>query len=254
MQLHDSFLSFQSGSSFLHDADPRIKLACLITWELMIWYTDLHGALLLLGTTLLLYALCRVSLLRAYATMKIVLLLACTIIAIPFSIALYRHGFTTPLQIELFTTPLRPSVHYALRLCTIALVAHLFTATTTTGRWVDALEWLLLPWSRLRGALGLMTLVALNYVVIIQQYHHQLLLGLRARQCSKRPHFRATLQYCLSLIIMCARFVTLTTLAISTRQFRYTRTPPAFSIAIRPTITLLLVTLMNIALVLYAIK
>lgn len=218
----------------------------------MIWYTDLHGALLLLGATLLLYAICRVSLLRACAAMKIILFLSFTIIIVPLIISLYRYGFVAQPQTELFSDALRSSAHYALRLCAIAFMAHLFAATTPAGHWVNALEWLLLPWQNFRGALGLMMLVALNYIVIVQRYHHQLLLGLRARHMRRRRlDYRAALHYCLSLIVVCARFVSLTTLAVSTRQFRYARTPPAFSIAARPTLTLLLVTLVSVALTLY---
>lgn len=148
MHLYHSFLSFQVGRSFLHAADARIKLACLIAWEVMIWYVDLRGTLFLLGAVFLLYALSRVSLLRACEAMKFILILACAIFVIPLIFSLYRHGLTTFLQTALRSPVLYSSAHYAFRLCTIALVAHLFTTTTPVGRLVDVLEWCLLPWKR----------------------------------------------------------------------------------------------------------
>lgn len=196
----------------------------------------------------MLYIVCRVSLLRAYKAMKLIFFLSLCIILLPIITQLLNgQGLSVHLN-----TALYPAVYYALRLCTIALTTHLFFATTPMGTWVDVAEWSLLPWRKIRGAFGLMLMVVLNYIMIIQQCHHQLLLGLRARHVHKRRmYYRAILNYCVNLIVMCARFADLTTLAVSARHFRYTRTPPSFTHSLPSTLVLVRVTLCSITAVWY---
>lgn len=245
MQLHTSLLRFQYGRSFLHAADVRVKIGCLILWQALIWYTELSGILSLLVIVSMLYAVCRISFFRACVATRIIILMALFSVVVPLVLLLRNEGVAGWQGMahliddggRLF------NVRYALRLVTTALLSQLFVSTTPISRWVDGVEWILLPWRRARSALGLVTMVALNYITIIQQYHHRVAYGMRARlSVRRRLTYGMCLRYCLSLVMICARFATLTTVAVQARKFSYNRSRPTFSVAITPTLTLLTIT------------
>ena len=211
----------------MHKSDARVKLLCLLVWQLLIWRTDTVAVLSVLATVCVLYIACRVSLSRTVVAIRIIILLSLASVAVPALAMVYRSGWAPYLSDA--AAGRIANGRYALRLLTTALTAHLFATTTPVARWVDAIEWLLLPFRRARAALGLIILVALNHITIIQQYHHRVMRGIRSRLRSRRRQFRygVLLRYCLSLILVCARFATLSTVAISARPVRLQPLPAA---------------------------
>ena len=172
------------GSSLLHRADPRLKIAALTIFAVALFFVGGIAGLLVMGAGLLLaLALARVPSRLIFRSIRPVLLLA----LITFCFQLFLHGGAQlghlgPLT--LYRGGARNGGFLALRLVLLVLSGITLSLTTPPVMLTDALGRLMAPLSRVRFPayeLALMMTIALRFIPALLAEADRIILAQAAR-------------------------------------------------------------------------